>query len=64
MSRFSFSVPLERMTNQGIKDQAKLDEDGDLLLNRRNQHLLLLGNVLLGDTYIRICGALQPVVNF
>jgi len=52
------------MTNQGIKDQAKLDEDGDLLLSRRNRHLLLLGNVLLGDTYIRICGALQPVVNF
>ena len=64
MSRFSFTVPLERMTNPGIKDQAKLDEDGDLLLTRKNQHLLLLGNVLLGDTYIRVCGALQPVVNF
>ena len=53
MSRFAFSLPLGRMTNPGIKDHAEFDEDGDLLLSRRSEHLLLLGNDVLGK---RICG--------
>ena len=44
MTRFSFTLPVVPQDGDAAKSQTQLDEDGDMIVLRPTQHVVLIGD--------------------